>query len=90
MERDSVEERTKPQDNVAPALASGGAVIEFPKEAAKSSLLGVRCCNSKAGETIEDAELLFAQSLVDADFFLRLAAARRAKNLGSLDRPDIG
>src|ERR1043166_348825 len=65
MEADGVRERPKAQNDVGPALAGGGGVVKLAAAGADLRLLRVPVENAGAGETIEHAELLLAQTLVD-------------------------
>jgi hypothetical protein len=90
MERDRIEQRAQAQDDVAPTLSAGRAMIEFAEQAAKLRLLRMCRFDAETRETVEDSEFLLAQSLVDADALVGRTSARFAKDFGGLDCPDIG
>jgi len=88
---DGVEHRPQPKDHVRPALAARRAVVEFAEPLSVRGFLGEAGPDSGGGEAIEDAELPFAQALVDDG--LRGAAGKRSRladELGGLAGTEVG
>src|SRR4051812_45911886 len=62
---DRVERTPEAQDDVTPAFAARRAVIELAQEPTELGLVGLELLDSRAGEAVEDTELLLTQALVD-------------------------
>src|SRR5690348_3538971 len=86
-----VERAPQPQDDIAPALAARRAMIELAEETTKFGLLRVQLLDARARQAIQDAELLFAQALID-DQLRRLTAptVMLADELGGMTSARIG
>src|SRR5690554_6750866 len=90
MQRDGIQQRAQPQDDVTPALAARRSVVEFAQQLAKLGLLRFDVADATGGEPIEDAKLLFPKALVAADALAGLAAAMFPEDLRSLTRAHVG
>src|SRR6202022_763491 len=63
--RDHFRDGTQTKDDIAPALASRRSVVEFPEQPSELGLVRIVLSNSHRSQAVQNAELLFAKSLVD-------------------------
>ena len=88
---DRVERTSEAQDDVAPALAAWRPVIELAQKPAELGLVGMELLDARAGEAVEDTELLLTQALVDDErMALDTDAPFSLDDLGRALRPEIG
>src|SRR4051812_47574988 len=91
MQADRVKQTPQTQDGVAPTLAAGRPVIELAEQATKFRLFWKLRLDPDTGEPVEDAKLLFAQTLVDTELGVGARqASRGADRLAGLHGPNIG
>jgi hypothetical protein len=64
MQAQGVERSPEPKDDVAPALAAGGPVVEFPEQCARFGLLGKPLPNASRRQAVEDGEFTLAKPSV--------------------------
>ena len=87
-------EAAQAQDDVAPAFAARRPEIELADMSELLGQLGELGTDAGAGEAVENAELLLAQSLVDLSLWHRVVAARRREDcqhvVGSLPGTQVG
>ncbi len=67
MQTDGIEDASKAQDDVAPTLTCWWPKIELAEQAAGRGLLGVALLYPETRKTVQNAEFLFPQPLVDDD-----------------------
>jgi hypothetical protein len=79
MQRNPVDDGAQAQDDVAPVLAAGWAVVEFAKQLALRGLVGMERLYTLPRQTVEDIELALAQALVGQDPNVGCGAACTAK-----------
>jgi hypothetical protein len=65
VKRNGIERTAQAQDHVAPALPTGRSVVELAEKLAELGLVGMKLLDARAGEAVEDAELLLAQAFID-------------------------
>ncbi len=84
---DRVTQRTQPQRHVDPALPAGRPMVELAEPLAAPRFTGEAHPHPVPREQIEDAQLAFAQPLVEVD--LESETGRRADALGRLRGADV-
>jgi len=90
MQRNGIEQRAKPEDDVDPAFSARRTMIEFSHQRAKFGLFGVKFANARRGQPIQNAKFLLAQPLVDANRSLANAAAVIPKDFRGFNGAYIG
>ena len=90
VQRDRVHQRTETEDHVAPALPTRRSMIEFAENAPELSLVRVYRGDTAGRQSVENAELLFAEAFVNPDRLIAGRAALFAKKAEGLARADIG
>jgi hypothetical protein len=89
MERDRVYHRTESKDDVTPTLAAGWSVIELAKQFAKLRLIWMESGYSLAGQTVENAKFLFAETLIETYRSVWRTTAMAAKEISGLARARV-
>ena len=65
-------------------------MIEFAQHPAEFGLGGFQAVNAPGRQPVQDAEFLFTEPFIEADFVTRASAPSVAKQLRGLERAKIG
>ncbi len=91
MKVDGIEHRSKPKDDIGPALAAGRPVIEFAKAPAVRGFVGKSLLDSKAGQSIKNSKLALTKAFINYGARrITRKCALAADDFGGLLGPNIG